>query len=140
MTGVTSSTGPSYGGRRSLAGAPLPARAIARHYAALIGDGVDGVRLLPAERVRTATVLQTDAPDLVVNSTPRKALGYWLGGAPNSAMGTRASAFGHPGYSGAQGFADPELGLAVGITKTTIGGLPMQPVVQRVRDALGVPY
>lgn len=122
------------------AGMIATARALARHYAALLGDGVGGVRLLPPERVRVATTLQTDARDVVLDSTPRKALGYWLGGADDAIMGTRLSAFGHGGYSGAQGFADPEVGLALGLTKATIGGLPVLPLVRRVRDALGLPY
>jgi CubicO group peptidase (beta-lactamase class C family) len=122
------------------AGGIATARAVARHYAALIGEGVDGVRLLPPERVRVATALQTDARDVVLDSTPRKALGYWLGGVDDSVLGTRLSGFGHPGYSGAQGFADPEVGFALGLTKTTIGGLPVLPVVRRIRDALGLPY
>jgi CubicO group peptidase (beta-lactamase class C family) len=116
------------------------ARAVARHYAALIGGGVAGVRLLPPARVRLATALQTDAPDVVLGVAPRWALGYWLGGAADSAVGTRPTAFGHPGWGGQQGFADPEVGLAVGVTKATVGGLPMLPVVQRLRDALGLPY
>ena len=50
-------------------------RAVARHDAALIGDGVDGGRLLPPERVRIATALPTDAQDVVVNVAPRRARG-----------------------------------------------------------------
>jgi CubicO group peptidase (beta-lactamase class C family) len=115
------------------------ARAVARHYAALIGDGVDGVRLLPPDRVRIATALQTDAPDAVLSGTPRKALGYMLGGTANSPMGTRPTAFGHHGYGGSQGFADPEVGLALGLSKTTAGGVPGRNIVRRVRAALGVP-
>jgi len=36
----------------------MSARAIARHYAALLPGGVDGVALLPPERVREATAWQ----------------------------------------------------------------------------------
>jgi CubicO group peptidase (beta-lactamase class C family) len=121
----------------------LPERNV-RHYAALIGDRVEGIRLLPPERVRIATTPQTDAQDVVLNAAHRKALGYLLGGAaaPDPAMGTRASAFGHPGYGGSQGFADPEAGLAVGLTRTTLcgGGSLHLGIVRRVRDGLGVPY
>jgi CubicO group peptidase (beta-lactamase class C family) len=85
-------------------------------------------------------VLQTDARDVVLDGTPRKALGYRRGGGAAAPVGPRRSAFGHGGSSGAQGVADPEVGLAVGVTKATIGGLPLLPVVQRLRDALGLPY
>jgi CubicO group peptidase (beta-lactamase class C family) len=122
------------------AGGMATARALARHYAAWIGDGVAGVRLLPPDRVRLATTVQTEAPDAVFDFAPRKALGYWLGGAADSPLGTRRTAFGHPGFGGQVGFADPEVGLAVGLTKATLGGLPVLSVVRRVRDALGLPY
>jgi CubicO group peptidase (beta-lactamase class C family) len=64
------------------AGGVASARALARHYAALTGAGADGVRLLPPERLRIATTLQTDAQDVVLEFAPRKALGYWLGKGP----------------------------------------------------------
>ena len=39
----------------------MSARAVARHYAALVPGGVDGVELLPPARVKAATVLQNPA-------------------------------------------------------------------------------
>src|SRR5262245_6617535 len=42
-------------------GGIMSARSLARHYAALIGE-LDGVRLLPAERIAVATELQTEEP------------------------------------------------------------------------------
>src|SRR3712207_9303703 len=38
--------------------------------------------------------------------SPRKALGYWLGGVADAPAGTRPTAFGHPGFGGLQGFAE----------------------------------
>jgi CubicO group peptidase (beta-lactamase class C family) len=76
--------------------------------------------------------------DAVLGFAPRKALGYWLGGTDQAPSGTRPTAFGHPGYSGALGFADPEVGLALGLTTGTIGGLrglPVLPLVRHVRPA-----
>ena len=131
------------GGHPARAGARGEAntvRAFARHYAALLGDGGDGARSLPPARVRIATALQTHAQDVVLDAAPRKALGYFLGGADDSVIGTRLSAFGQPGYGGAQGFADPEVRLALRLAKATIGGLPVLPLVRRVRDALGLPH
>jgi CubicO group peptidase (beta-lactamase class C family) len=125
------------------AGGIMSARALARHYAALIGE-VDGVRLLPAERVAVATALQTDATDLVIGMPTRKGLGYFLGGA-RSPMSERVSAFGHPGAGGSIGFADPEYGLAIGFTKNTLR-TTLEPteasayrVAGRIREALGIP-
>jgi CubicO group peptidase (beta-lactamase class C family) len=133
------------GWRASIPGGNMvaSARAIARMYAGLIG-AVDGVRLLPAERVRTATALQTAAVDANLGRAINKGLGYFLGGTPDSAMGSRVTAFGHPGAGGSIGFGDPETGLALGFTKTllTSHADPARShtrlVAERVREALGV--
>jgi len=124
-------------------GGIMSARAVARHYAALIGE-VDGVRLLPPERIRIATELQTDDVDLAIGFPIRKALGYFLGG-PYSPMSERIAAFGHPGAGGSTAFADPRYGLAVGFTKNRLvtSTDPTQAAAYRVgtkiREALGVP-
>jgi hypothetical protein len=60
-------------------------------------------------------------------------------GAADSPTGTRPTAFGHGGSGGFHGFADPEVGLAVGLTRTTVGGGGALGIGRRVRDALGVP-
>ncbi len=119
------------------------ARALARHYAALVGAGIGGVRLLPPERVRLATALQTDDVDAVIGGPLPKALGYFLG-APGSAMGARREAFGHGGTGGSVGFADPEYGLAFALTKTRLVADPTAEaaavrVAREARAALGVP-
>lgn len=124
-------------------GGIMNARALARHYAALVGDGVGGVRLLPPERVRIATALQTDADDVVLGMPVRKSLGYGLGG-PLSPFSERITAFGHPGYGGATGFADPQYGLAFALTKNRLafsapGESTANKVAQTVRSALGIP-
>jgi len=92
----------------------MNARALARHYAALLPGGVDGIELLPPARVKAATVLQLPAE----SAEPPKgiALGYFLGGG-DSPIGPRSTAFGHSGHGGSEGFADPEKHLAVGLTK-----------------------
>jgi CubicO group peptidase (beta-lactamase class C family) len=124
----------------------MTARALAGHYAALIGTGTAGVRLLAPARVAAATVPLPDEPDLVWGITAARALGYLLGGPEPDAFavhaGGRRSAFGYPGIGGNIGFADPEYGLAVGIVMTTPqGGAPdaRQAIAMRVREALGVP-
>ncbi len=125
------------------AGGIMNARALARHYAALVGDGVSDVRLLSPERVRIATALQTDADDLVLGTPVRRGLGYTLGG-PLSPYSERMSAFGHGGYGGASGFADPQYGLAFALTKNRLvasapGESTANKVAETVRDALGIP-
>lgn len=93
----------------------MNARAIARHYAALLPGGVDGIELLPPHRVKLATEMQKpDHPER--DDYPRDwGLGYKIGGG-GSFYGD-VSAFGHSGYGGSHGFADPQSMLAVGLTK-----------------------
>ena len=121
----------------------MNARALARHYAALTADPRDGVQLLPPERLRQATTLQTEEADLVLGMPVRKALGYWLGG-PLSPQSGRATAFGHSGAGGATGFADPEYRFAFGFAKNRmVTSLPGESAANRIaaatRAALGIP-
>jgi CubicO group peptidase (beta-lactamase class C family) len=119
------------------------ARSLAKVYASLIGDGVAGARLLPPARVRQATTLEIEGLDASSGMPLRFALGYGLGG-PDSSMGSRLTAFGHGGYGGAHGFADPEYGLAVGLTKNRLvvnepGRGATWHLLHAVRAALGIP-
>lgn len=107
------------------AGGLMNARSIARHYALLAGWGeLDGVRLLARARVEEMRSLQTAAIDLNIGRVIYKGMGYFRGGPGNDsfelALGTRPTTFGHPGYGGFIGWADPELGLALGFTKTLL--------------------
>lgn len=119
------------------------ARALARFYAAVI-DEVEGVRLLPASRVRAMAALQTDAWDLVLNTAEPKGIGYFLGH-PDSPMGDRISAFGHPGYGGAIAFADPDYGFSFALTKNRLRGgssdgrSVSMDAARAARQALGIP-
>jgi CubicO group peptidase (beta-lactamase class C family) len=87
------------------------ARALARFYAALIGE-VDGVRLLTAETVERARQVQAEGPDQVILVPSRYGLGFML--PPMLAPGCGEQSFGHPGAGGSLGFADPEAGIALG--------------------------
>jgi CubicO group peptidase (beta-lactamase class C family) len=108
-------------------GGIMNARAIARHYAMLAGFGeLDGVRLLSPERIDIIRALQTDALDETGQVRARKGLGYFLGG-PEDAGGSITAGptgreFGHGGNGGSYGFADPERGLAFGLTKNLMRG------------------
>lgn len=92
------------------------ARSLARMYASLIGDGVDGIRILSKETVERARTEQTSGMDKVVAMPTRFGLGFVLNwpiapGFPEYAslggsLGNEG-AFGHNGAGGSLGFADP---------------------------------
>jgi CubicO group peptidase (beta-lactamase class C family) len=95
------------------------ATSLSRLYAALIGPVEDGPAeplLTPAQVDRARTVL-TFGPDRVFASVGFEleqgiGLGFWRS-SPVTPFGGDGS-FGHGGAGGSYGFADPELGLAVG--------------------------
>ena len=113
----------------------MSARALARHYAALLPGGVGGVELLPPARVRLATV-----PHFLGEPPPvRVGLGYFLGGA-GGAFGSRLTTFGHGGYGGSNAFADPETGLAFAFTRNLlVPNGALQETVDEVRRVLKIP-
>ena len=118
--------------------AVMTARVLARHYAALLPGGVDGVELLPPGRVRAAIAPQrpTVAPSDEV--TRRMRLGYMSGESLDTPP--RAAAFGHPGYGGATGFADLDGRLAVGLAKNLFSKAGATAVIiQQLRETLGMP-
>ncbi|MFA6100872.1 MAG: serine hydrolase domain-containing protein [Victivallaceae bacterium] len=111
----------------------MNARGIARHYAALIGNGVDGVRLLSPETILAATTLTSPAGIPVAELPNKFGLGYGLSG-PDEDYG---QIFGHGGYGGTVGIADRKTGLTLGVTRnrTYAGGSSM---ISEVRAALGL--
>ena len=108
----------------------MDARSIARHYAALLPGGVDGVALLPPERVRLATQFQG-------TEYPMRVGGYHFFGPFRETLGT----FGHCGYGGSMGFADPKHRLAVGFTKNLYSKEGAQDlIIGELRNCLGAPF
>ena len=101
------------------------ARALARHYAALVSE-VDGCRLISDERLRLIFAHEENLPDLFMNTpsgvpqdTPR-ILGYQKNTGREENLfyyGPNPQAFGHEGYGGSVGFADVQRKLGVGFTK-----------------------
>ena len=109
----------------------MTARAIAKHYAALLPGGVDGVEILPPSRIRSAIAPQTYANMLPDDPPLDQRLGYTVGRASS------LTAFGNGGYGGSVGYADLETGLAVGFTRNRFdheGTLPR--IVDALREAV----
>ncbi|HEY7373789.1 MAG TPA: serine hydrolase domain-containing protein [Polyangia bacterium] len=96
------------------------ARAIARHYAALIGE-IDGARILAPQTLAAACAVQSDGPDRVFGAHTRCGLGFVLPPSLGVASGPRS--FGHAGSGGSLGFADPAAGVAFGYTPNQMGGV-----------------
>ncbi|MEV5439374.1 serine hydrolase domain-containing protein [Streptomyces sp. NPDC052682] len=101
------------------------ARAVAALYALYVtGGSHDGRRLLSpaaAERVREG---QGACRDLVIGAglgrDTEAGLGVWLSG-PNGSYGPNPRAFGHDGFGGSCGLADPEAGVALGYVMNRMG-------------------
>ena len=125
------------------AGGIMNARDLARFYASL-ATGVDGVRLLPAERVALIAQEQRRDMDQVLGLEIRKGLGYFLPGPNAESIIDSPGAFGHPGAGGSVGYADPQNKLAVGLAKTLLVS-PVDrwsttevKITVRIREALGL--
>ena len=90
------------------------ARAIARLYSALAGNGeLDGVHVLAPDMVARAIAEQVNGPDLVLERNTRYGLGFQLT-MPERRLGPGPRAFGHFGAGGSLGFADPDARVAIG--------------------------
>ncbi len=99
----------------------LSADALARLYGALANGGADdGARLLSESTVRDLGRVHVRTADSVLGLRMRWRLGY------HHAFGTgrqAPKAFGHYGYGGSGGWADPDLGLSLGYVTNRIGSL-----------------
>lgn len=94
----------------------ISAGALADLYAPLASRGGDG--FLSAERVHELGRVQVRTVDAVLGIRMRWRLGY------HQAFGSGGSmSFGHYGYGGSGGWADPEMGLSVGFVTNRIGSL-----------------
>ena len=92
---------------------------LARLYGALANGGVDGARrLLSSETTHELGRVQVRTADAVLGLRMRWRLGYhqaFTAGRP------APRAFGHYGYGGSGGWADPDSGLSVGFVTNRIG-------------------
>ncbi len=116
----------------------MTAEALARHYAALLPGGIDGVELLPSERVTVATeLLPTPLPGLESSPTQGWGMGYLIG-EPGNILGDTSASFGVGGHGGAIGFADRERKLAVGLTRNLFQtDDPALEIVNELRRLIG---
>ncbi len=97
------------------AGGKMTARAVARIYAALLGE-VDGVRLISPERLREATTVAMSGVDEVFGMPSTWGLGYSL----DRSTQDDPTVFGMPGAGGSRAFGDTATGLAFGLTKNRL--------------------
>ncbi|MEA2160328.1 MAG: hypothetical protein QOD66_2708, partial [Solirubrobacteraceae bacterium] len=89
----------------------LSADGLARLYGALANGGSDGnATLLSPTTTRALGQVQIRSADAVLGLRMRWRLGYH-------------QAFGHYGYGGSGGWADPTLGLSVGFVTNRIGSM-----------------
>ena len=123
------------------------ARALAKMYAALAGDGsIGGMRLVQPSRIAQMQRVMTRETDRVLMVPMAKGIGFIMGGEQagiHGPMGPRESAFGHPGAGGSVAFADPEAGLAVALTINKMqyplpGEGPTLEICDFIRSELGV--
>jgi CubicO group peptidase (beta-lactamase class C family) len=113
------------------------ARAVARLYSALAGDGeLDGVHVLSPETVARATEPQVYGDDIVLQRPTRFGLGFQLT-MPERPLGPHGRAFGHFGAGGSLGFADPDAGVAVGYAMNQARGGWQH---KHVRDLIDLVY
>jgi CubicO group peptidase (beta-lactamase class C family) len=94
---------------------------LARLYSALAGGGTDGTaRLLSSRTTRELGRVQVRTTDAVLGLPMRWRLGYHQAFVAGRVA---PKAFGHYGYGGSGGWADPTLGLSVGFVTNRIGSL-----------------
>lgn len=117
----------------------MTARAVAKLYASLLPGGVQGVELLPPKRIALATDLKSAAYDKTAQNPTVWTLGYMLTDGLAALENQKISPFGHGGYGGSTGFADPANGFAFAYAKNVYGKEGFNaPVLEVIREALGI--
>ncbi|MDQ1072954.1 serine hydrolase domain-containing protein [Streptomyces canus] len=101
------------------------ARAVAALYGIFAGRGAhNGHRVLSPEAAERVRESQGRCRDLVLgaglDSETELGLGLWLSG-PNGSYGPNPRAFGHDGFGGSCGLADPEAGVSLGYVMNRMG-------------------
>lgn len=126
-------------GELAASGGIATARALARCYAALVGDVAGGRRLFVPATVTAARTVESQGPDRVLVVGTRFGLGYMLHGPSSPLLGP--ASFGHPGRGGSLAFADPDHAVGFGyvtngMQKNVTADPRAQALVRAVRDCL----
>lgn len=100
------------------AGGKTSARAIARMYAALLGQ-IEGVRLISPERLREATTVSASGVDQVFGMPTTWAMGYAIG-ANGASPAESKTQFGVGGVGGSFAYGDTATGIAFALTKNRV--------------------
>jgi CubicO group peptidase (beta-lactamase class C family) len=122
--GPAECTTAAYGNRADVLNANIPAggtvtaRAVARMYAALLGE-VDGVRLLSPERLREVSAMAMSGTDQIFGFPTAWGLGYSIGQFMSNAEETR-HVFGVGGVGGSHAYADAATGTTFALTKNRL--------------------
>lgn len=96
------------------------ARAIAKLYGALASDGtLDGVELVSPRAIADSTRVRIDSDDQVLGMRARWAAGFLRN--VHGIYGPGNAAFGHSGWGGSFGFADPERGWSMAYVMNRMG-------------------
>jgi CubicO group peptidase (beta-lactamase class C family) len=98
-----------------LAGGTVTARAVARMYAALLGE-VDGIRLISPERLREASAVAMSGTDQIFGFPTAWGLGYSIGQFMSNAHETQ-HVFGVGGVGGSHAYADTKTRTTFALTK-----------------------
>jgi CubicO group peptidase (beta-lactamase class C family) len=99
-------------------GGTVTARAVARMYAALLGE-VDGVRLISQERLREVSAVAMSGVDEIFGFPSSWGLGYVIGQFLSNAQETQ-HIFGVGGIGGSHAYADTATGTAFALTKNRL--------------------
>ena len=96
------------------------ARGVARLLAALAEDGsLDGVCILAPATVAQMTAIVSDRDDLLFGANPQWGMGVLHN--KIGIYGPNPRAFGHSGWGGSYGCADPDRGVAIGYVMNHMG-------------------
>jgi CubicO group peptidase (beta-lactamase class C family) len=111
------------------------ARAVTAIYDALLRGGPEGETWVGKDLLTEALRIHSDGDDIVLGRLTRFGLGFQLA-QPTRPFGPNPEAFGHWGYGGSLGFADPVARVAFGYLTNRPGERWQSPRTQRLIDAL----